>query len=397
MKIKVAAVGAGMILLSGCALPVPVQIASWALDGLSYLATEKSVTDHGISVLAQKDCAVLRGLVDSGEFCRDFDDEATALAEGGSYNKVLFGDDSEVSEEFEDADIAAIAAFETAAGGEAPDAAEGFFEEVFETSDSFDALAAVEPSDFDTDWTEDLADVSLDVIDATEIAEIIDTPDKAGAVTNARPIIDDGIATAAETIDLSFIFEVAEKAAKTAKTDGADLNDYPLQVVASVGAPQGTEMAVDKAPEVAEVKAEKSLELGWRAKATRSAKAGNEPTAGIYFVIGSFRDYVNARKHRRKYRLLTPSVLSAKLGPSKVYRVVVGPFGQDQTKGIHKQIYQAGISDSWAIRVIPGEWSMAMIDPPFMAPVEVAVLGQPADEFEWNVLSYLHAPSRQVY
>ena len=41
-------------------MPLPFQIASWALDGISYIATEKSVTDHGISIIAQKDCALLR-------------------------------------------------------------------------------------------------------------------------------------------------------------------------------------------------------------------------------------------------------------------------------------------------------------------------------------------------
>ena len=71
---RFAVLGAGMFLLGGCALPVPLQIASWALDGLSYIATEKSMTDHGISVLAQQDCAVLRGILEPGEFCRDFDE-----------------------------------------------------------------------------------------------------------------------------------------------------------------------------------------------------------------------------------------------------------------------------------------------------------------------------------
>ena len=35
--------------------------------------TEKSVTDHGISVVAQKDCAVWRGLT-AGELCREWQD-----------------------------------------------------------------------------------------------------------------------------------------------------------------------------------------------------------------------------------------------------------------------------------------------------------------------------------
>ena len=62
--------GVGALLVSGCALPLPLQIASWALDGVSVLATQKSVTDHGISLVTQKDCAVWRGVM-KGELCRD--------------------------------------------------------------------------------------------------------------------------------------------------------------------------------------------------------------------------------------------------------------------------------------------------------------------------------------
>ena len=76
--------GTAAVILGGCALPVPVQIASWALDGLAYLMTEKTMADHSISVLAQKDCAVLRGLLDDGDFCRNYDDTAIMVAGGGA-------------------------------------------------------------------------------------------------------------------------------------------------------------------------------------------------------------------------------------------------------------------------------------------------------------------------
>ena len=82
MNFKVNLLGRGLsiiaciVLLSGCALPLPFQIASWALDGISYLATEKSVTDHGISIVAQKDCALLR-VVKGDEMCSSYDDSGT--------------------------------------------------------------------------------------------------------------------------------------------------------------------------------------------------------------------------------------------------------------------------------------------------------------------------------
>lgn len=48
--------------LSGCALPTAVTIASFAADGVSYIATGKSTTDHALSVIAQEDCAMARAL-----------------------------------------------------------------------------------------------------------------------------------------------------------------------------------------------------------------------------------------------------------------------------------------------------------------------------------------------
>jgi len=80
--LKVIALGTTVLLLGGCALPVPLQIASWVLDGVSVLTTQKSVADHGISLLAEKDCAVWRGVVE-GEFCRDEIDPTVMVADGG--------------------------------------------------------------------------------------------------------------------------------------------------------------------------------------------------------------------------------------------------------------------------------------------------------------------------
>jgi len=65
--------------VGGCAaLPVPVQIASWALDGLSVITTQKSITDHGLSIVSNQDCAIWRGFTE-GEICRDSSIEVEVL------------------------------------------------------------------------------------------------------------------------------------------------------------------------------------------------------------------------------------------------------------------------------------------------------------------------------
>lgn len=50
------------VFVTGCALPPAYTIASFAADGISYLATGKSTTDHALSIVAQEDCAMLRAL-----------------------------------------------------------------------------------------------------------------------------------------------------------------------------------------------------------------------------------------------------------------------------------------------------------------------------------------------
>jgi hypothetical protein len=59
------------IVLSGCALPPAITIASLVADIASYASTGKTVADHGISLVFQKDCALLRGL--EGDICLEPD------------------------------------------------------------------------------------------------------------------------------------------------------------------------------------------------------------------------------------------------------------------------------------------------------------------------------------
>ena len=61
------------MLLGGCGLPVGVTIASWAADGISYVATDKTLTEHGISAVAGKDCSVWR-MFKGGNFCVEWKD-----------------------------------------------------------------------------------------------------------------------------------------------------------------------------------------------------------------------------------------------------------------------------------------------------------------------------------
>jgi hypothetical protein len=108
---------ASVVVLSGCALPLPVRVATWAIDGISYLATNKSITEHGVSFLAKKDCSILRGVTQK-HFCIDGapSDTAVAALEGGdSAETGTLGDDAEFAVNSL-ADFDTLDNFETAAG-----------------------------------------------------------------------------------------------------------------------------------------------------------------------------------------------------------------------------------------------------------------------------------------
>ncbi|HTZ77440.1 MAG TPA: SPOR domain-containing protein [Stellaceae bacterium] len=59
------------LLLGGCGVPIAVTIGSYAADGVSYVATGKSVTDHGLTAFTGRDCALLRPLLKREAICHD--------------------------------------------------------------------------------------------------------------------------------------------------------------------------------------------------------------------------------------------------------------------------------------------------------------------------------------
>ncbi|AWK85339.1 hypothetical protein DEW08_03345 [Azospirillum thermophilum] len=69
MAVSVAALAA--VGLGGCAgVPVGVSVASFYVDAVLYLRTEKTSTDHLLSLAADRDCAMMN-LLREGAVCRD--------------------------------------------------------------------------------------------------------------------------------------------------------------------------------------------------------------------------------------------------------------------------------------------------------------------------------------
>ena len=213
------------VLSAGCALPVPLQVASWALDGISYVMTEKSVTDHGLSAVVQKDCAVWRGVTE-GELCRDWGSEQGTL------------------------------------------------------------LAA--------------------------LSNINDKPNE------SKPIL---------------TYDTRKSIRHSAAVNAGQAFRTHLSRPTPPSRPQRSSLA-------------------------QLAKRQNEPVAGIYFVIGSFRSREGAVNLAENHGVLLPTVLTARLQKKSIYRVVIGPVEPGREQAWHSQITKNGFQDTWAIRVQPGDWAL---------------------------------------
>ena len=286
---KTLALATGMMVLGGCALPVPLQVASWALDGISYIATEKSITDHGLSIVAEKDCALLRGLTE-GAVCKEWDEPATLLADAQPGQPVI--------------------STPQVRAGYAPTARSGIpplDTEIGESMPNIEALA-----NFET---------------AAGPAEQISAPPKAAlrpkVALKAKPKIK--VAPKKPTRKLVMKTKPLRKSA------------FPVTATA--------ELPILKQPVPTAVRL--------------AATTAREPVAGIYYVIGSFRNYANAMSLAGRYEELVPEVLAANLDGAPVYRVVVGPVGDGRERAVHRRVAHAGVRDSWAIRVVPGDWRLA--------------------------------------
>ena len=68
------------LMLGGCGLPPAVVVASYALDGWSFMVSGKSVSDHAISFALKKDCSMFR-VIAGKEICQEPNDDASRATE----------------------------------------------------------------------------------------------------------------------------------------------------------------------------------------------------------------------------------------------------------------------------------------------------------------------------
>lgn len=304
---KVAAALCGLLFLQGCALPLPIQIAAWAIDGVSLLTTRKSITDHGLSMVAGEDCALWRGLAGNAICIGDDPGAVTLVAENG---------------EAVDADPDALPTFEMAAG------------EPVDTAAGEPVDTAVLPVSART-----AGDTS------SRVVLWLDPPQPASPPKAASDLQEIVAAWASFPRQTGRAVPVATAPSAESKVSGA----VRPAVIPAVVSAAGGEGHLDAAKSAVPVATPGRVRLA----------SGARAPSGTYYVIGSFRDLVNARQLAERHGNLTPSVVTAALDGAVVFRVVVGPYSADDRHAGRRLLFQAGIYDAWAITLDPDEWRVA--------------------------------------
>jgi cell division protein FtsN len=364
MNIRVKGLGRGLsvivctMILSGCALPVPVQIASWALDGISFLATEKSISDHGLSLVAQKDCALWRGLK-GDEICSESDDAGTfAIASANS----PVSDEQPSTElsrsEQSDLDVAALANFETAAGS-----------------------AHVEPAVVSKPQPNSKTGERLMISGKRVWSERLDADlyfviGSFSQRQNARRMIGKfkelGPAVMASRLDGVEVYRVAvgpftadqkRQMRRHLKQVGignawamrVDHRDWTLASPKALTAPHQSVAEVPQDGKPASVtkpgKSDEIAETPLEAEAVQSSEYIDSKKH--HLVIGSFSSAENASNFAKSKVSFSPRIISAETTEGWRHRVVIGPYAKAEGVGVRRTLARSGIDHIWALNLKP--------------------------------------------
>ena len=362
MKIRDAGVARGVpiivctMLLSGCALPVPIQIASWALDGISMLATQKSLTDHGISAVTQKDCALWRGLK-GDDVCSEVDDvETIAIASAEQPRSV----DNKLEP------VASLASFETAVG--VPEAAPVVVTNkvvVSERKVGRQRLMIAGKRIWSDSINADLYYVIGSFSDRNNARRMVGKHETLGPAVMASRL--DGVevyrvAVGPFTVDQKRDMKIRLKKAGIGNSWAMriDHQDWQLASPRELLSPSQSIAEVPSVPkkvapisepqdtqEVAETPADKAAGTG---QSSQLIDEGEK-----YLVIGSFSSADNANNYARSNARLSPRVLSAETAEGWRHRVIIGPYAKNENMDMRRRLASSGIKNVWALNLNPDD------------------------------------------
>ncbi|MEE8393375.1 MAG: SPOR domain-containing protein, partial [Rhodospirillales bacterium] len=348
-------------MLGACALPMPVQIASWALDGISLLATQKSVADHGISFISRKDCAMWR-VIKGEELCISDDAGiiAVAMADGETAELTSFEtasgpqDEENANDSIGLADpvqVASIPSRQSPASSsslpdEVPDSSFAPSEpEVMEAKPVLPEDLYPDPSEFADAWAFMLAASSK-----PEPETLLAAPTKAEEEIQTKPQPPVPVPASANIVLASY----------TDAFPPATASDPPLVRMKSFKVSAWLPMKPAHEPSLIDFneallaikgkppKAVERLETQAKTSDPPAMKRARGIQSGLYLVIGSFSKRDSALRQAIKHTGLEPKVVVSKMDGGELSLVVVGPFKSEMRRNLRSKVRRAGIFDAWA-------------------------------------------------
>ena len=298
------------LFLGACGLPPALQIASWISNAFSYLTTNKSISDHGISMVSGQDCALHRGLT-GDEVCR----------ETGEGNEAMVASLDRVNDASRDpwepvVEIAGVP--EERADSVAPSVDMDLAAEPMEAN-SVSPIPMPTPAPHPRD--EPIAmPASLDLARGNR-EPIAATP----AFTGEGPLVVE-----------RFVDPVRERADQHA--------GHRIPAVTPHGAGNSGPAAggTEKRQTATAVKDTETHRVGAPTK-----------RGGVYYSLASFAVLANAEKLIRRNAGLSPSLMTTRIDGKNFYRVVVGPIAGSRGKELRQEIASAGFRDAWALWAAP--------------------------------------------
>ena len=278
---------AAPLLIAGCGMPIGVQVASFLADTVSVITTDKTLTDHGISAVTEKDCALWR-TVEGNDICRETDNVDAILA-NASFIPPAFSTDVELPEPNWGATATAETSNKNIAQKETPE---------FPMEEPAKAVAAL-PS---------LAEATPEVTPA-------ETELKAWTTVTAEEIYRD------KTVDV-----------KTITVTPAE-----VPAPAPLSKPQPM---VNPTPDARPAY-----------KLASPAQPATRETRQTFFVISSYHHKSAATQFSRKHDQLEPTILEGTAHGKRVYRVAIGPVASAGRKKTRKVLKNRGFGDVWALTV----------------------------------------------
>ncbi|MGE0659191.1 MAG: SPOR domain-containing protein [Reyranellaceae bacterium] len=267
--------------LAGCGLPPALMIASYAADGVLLFASGKTSTDHLLSMVEKRDCAVWR-VVKSKNICQEFTDGRDPYDDWRDPGEVqiVHADDSGMV-----VDLEQQAAMRRQAQQDALVARQQKAERILLAQ-----AGAGEP-----------------VISARDV---VGPSTRSPSPVSSAPL--PPVATAPAAPPPAAAMPQAASPTIAAPVIAAPTVAAPTVAAPTVAAP------VESAP---------------AKPATAKRSKG-----GTFVVLGSYKEPENARRVQRQHQALDPSLRHVTVRGEKFTRVVVGPYSRDEAAAIRRQL-----------------------------------------------------------